>query len=224
MNDLTAVLGDSKQRLVQLLKDCGEQTSRQASKTLDLAVSTIRQHFTQLEEQGFIERHSRPSGRGRPTVYFRLTDAGRQLYPSGEPELLKQLLDFLSHQGYHRALDDFFRQYWDERSQILSKRLDAADAESRLERLQIVVDYLDDQGFMPELIIGDDGAIELRECNCPLAGAVESTRLPCRLEADLLQRLFGHNITRVEHIPDGYPACVYRFPSDDDDALAGDAP
>lgn len=222
MNDLTAVLGDSKKRLVQLLKDGGEQTSRQASETLDLAVSTIRQHFTQLEEQGFIKRHSRPSGRGRPTIYFRLTDAGRQLYPSGEPELLTRLLDFISAEGYHRALDDFFRQYWDERSQMLSQRLEAADAESRSERLQVVVDYLDDEGFMPELSIGDDGSVELRECNCPLAGAVESTRLPCRLEADLLKRLFGQNITRVEHIPDGDPACVYRFPSDDNDALACD--
>lgn len=217
MNDLTHLLGGSRKRVLDLTKDRGEVTTDEAAGELGLATTTVRQHFHRLEEDDLVDRISRSDGPGRPTVYFYLTSKGHHAYPSAETEMLTDLLDFLSQQGYHRAIDDFFRDFWERRRQALMRRLESSGADTLEERLDILRDFLDDQGFMPEIDIDDDGAIEIRECNCPLRGAVDSTRLPCRLESDFLEQIVGQSLTRAEYIPDGHTACVYRFRKEDDE-------
>ncbi|MFB6374580.1 MAG: helix-turn-helix transcriptional regulator, partial [Bradymonadaceae bacterium] len=175
----------------------------------ELAETTIRQHFTRLEDEELVERRSEAEGRGRPTAYFRLSSGAKQMYPSSDGEMLSELLDFLSREGYHRAIDDFFREFWEKRRRELEARLAEVDPES-------LRDFLDEQGFMPEMSVDEEGTIEIRECNCPLPGAVESTYLPCRLEADFLEQVVGRAFSRVEYIPEGNTACTYRFRATDE--------
>jgi predicted ArsR family transcriptional regulator len=40
---------------------------------------------------------------------------------------------------------------------------------------------------------------------------VAATRLPCRLEIQLLEKLSGRKVERTEYILDGDPCCVYQF-------------
>lgn len=211
MRDITHVLSDSQKRLLDLVKRRGELSVDQAVEALDLAATTIRQHFSRLEDEELVERRSEAQGRGRPTAFFRLSEGARQMYPSGDGEMLSELLDFLSREGYHRAIDEFFREFWDKRRRELEARMEAADPASLEERLEVLQDFLDDQGFMPEVSIEADGTVEIRECNCPLPGAVESTYLPCRLEADFLEQVVGRALSRVEYIPEGNTACTYQF-------------
>lgn len=210
MNDLTDLLGESRKQLLDLVKRRGEVTAGQAHEAIDLAVTTIRQHLTELEHRDLVERHSRPEGRGRPKAYFRLTARGRQMYPSRDDHLLTELLDFLSREGFHGAIDEFFRDYWNRRGRQLQRRFDEAGAESLPQRLEILREFLAEQGFMPEIKLDDEG-LELRECNCPLEATVASTRLPCRLEAQFLEEALQQSLSRVEYIPDGHNACVYCF-------------
>ena len=218
MDDLTHLLGDSRSQLLDLVKRHGELTARQAAAELDLAPTTVRQHFQRLEEDELVERTSRADGPGRPTVYFRLSSAGHNVYPCADTEMLTNLLDFLSLQGYHRTIDDFFHHFWRRRRDALARRLDDAGAESLEARLEVLQDFLEQQGFMPEIELGDDGSVEIRECNCPLRGAVQATRLPCRLESEFLQRIVGEELTRSHYIPDGHTACVYHFQRSDDES------
>ena len=211
MDNLTHLVGESRQKILALVKDRGEITATQTADELELALTTVRQHFARLESDALIERTSRPSGPGRPVVYYRLSASARRMYPSSDADMLSNLLDFLSTQGYHRAIDDFFRHYWQQRHQALQNRLEEANAHTMTQRLEVLHAFLDEQGFMPRITMDDDGAVEIRECNCPLRGSVKSTRLPCRLEAEFLEEIVGQELTRAEYIPDGHNACIYQF-------------
>lgn len=210
MRDITNVLGESQEQLLDLVKRHGELTVAEAVEQLDLATTTVRQHFDALEEEGLVVRREQVEGRGRPTAHFSLSEAARQMYPSRDGEMLSNLLEFMGREGYHRAIDGFFREYWDERREMLRKRFEEAEAETLRERLDVLEAFLADQGFMPEIEI-DDQMVTIRECNCPLQGAVEQTRLPCRLEAEFLEQVVGEVLSRVEYIPDGNTSCTYEF-------------
>lgn len=222
MRDITHILSDSQKRLLDLVKRRGELSVDQAVEALDLAATTIRQHFSRLEDEELVERRSEAEGRGRPTAYYRLSSGAKQMYPSSDGEMLSELLDFLAREGYHRAIDDFFRGFWDDRRRELEARLDEVDPESLDERLDVLREFLDEQGFMPEMSVDEEGTIEIRECNCPLPGAVESTYLPCRLEADFLEKVVGRALSRVEYIPEGNTACTYQFQAGDQDGEVAD--
>ncbi len=211
MKNLTHVLSDSQTELLDVMKRQGEITVEEASTRLDLAPTTIRQHINRLEELGLVERRKEIQGRGRPTLHFSLADLALQLYPSMDDDVVGDLLDFLTTEGYHGAIDTFFKRFWEIRRRDFEQRLDDADASTLEERLDILEEFLDEQGFMPEVEVRDDGQILIRECNCPLRGAVEKTRLPCRLEAQFLQEVVGRVLERVEYIPDGHSACSYEF-------------
>jgi predicted ArsR family transcriptional regulator len=215
--DITHLLSDSQEELLNLVKRRGEVSVDEAVDSLELAETTIRQHFDRLEEAGLLTRESRAQGRGRPTVFFALSAAARQLYPSRDTEMLHALLDFLSREGYHREIDAFFREFWNEKRHALRERLEAIEPETFEEEMELLREFLDEQGFMPEIAIEEDGTVEIKEWNCPIQGSVQSTRLPCRLEAEFLEQVVGETLDRVEYIPDGHCACTYRFERGEDE-------
>lgn len=210
MKDLLNLLSDSRMRIVQLVKRRGAVTVDEAMEALELAETTVRQHFDRLEEKGLLVRESVPRGPGRPTLEYRLSPAGERLFPSQDGALFGKMLDFLVKEGYPAVIDTFFRQMWAERQQELVERFDEAQATTVEERLAIVEEFLAREGFVPEIEV-DDAQVTIRECNCPFSQAVRATRLPCRLEAQFLEHALQRDLKRVGYMPDGHPACVYEF-------------
>ena len=208
------LLSPSRRRIIQLIKRRGAVTVEEAAAALELGLTTVRQHLGRLEEAELVARSSVASGPGRPALEYRLTGAGEGLFPAQDAELLRRMIDFLIHQGYPGVVDAFFRDLWDERRAELAARLEETNAESLPERLAVVEELLDQDGFLPE-ITADEQHVTLRECNCPFSAAVRATRLPCRLEAQFLEHALGRRLERVEYMPDGNAACVYQFSTDE---------
>jgi predicted ArsR family transcriptional regulator len=213
MESLSELFSESQAQILLAIKQQGEVTAADLSDSVDLAVTTVRQHLNRLQDQGLLVHRAEPRGRGRPTHLYRLSERAERLFPSIDAAMLNRLLDFLSREGHHRAIDAFFRDFWDERTEEFQRRLDQADGTDLEVRLEILDAFLTEQGFMPE-IDHTDGEVTIRECNCPLSEAVESTRLPCRLEAEFLELVVGQSLERVAYMPDGHDACTYTFASD----------
>lgn len=209
-NDLLNLLSESRMRIVQLIKRRGSVTVDQTMQALDLAETTVRQHLDRLEAKGLLERESVPAGPGRPTIQYRLSPAGKQLFPGQDAELFGKMLEFLVQQGYPGVIDAFFRQMWAERQQELVEAMERADAATLEERLAIVEQFLAREGFLPEIEF-DDERVSIRECNCPFSESVRATRLPCRLEAQFLGFALQRDLSRVSYMPDGHPTCTYEF-------------
>ena len=217
MESLADLFSESQAQILLAIKQQGEVTAGDLADSVGLAVTTVRQHLNRLKDQGLLEHRAEARGRGRPTHLYRLSERAERLFPSIDAAMLNRLLDFLSREGHHRAIDAFFRDFWDERTEEFRRRLNQAEGADLNVRLEILGEFLTEQGFMPE-IDHDDGEVTIRECNCPLSEAVESTRLPCRLEAEFLELVVGQSLERVAYMPDGHESCTYQFSSTEDDS------
>lgn len=208
MPGLADLLSETKRDLLLLMKRRGAISLNDAEEASGLTRTTLREHFSQFERDGLVERSTVRQGRGRPSLRYRLTEAGHGLFPSRDRVLLGGLLEFLQERGEDRLIQEFFVHFWAERRREFQHRLSHVGDDDLEGRLKILEHVLQEQGFMPQIRSNEDG-FEIRECNCPFPEAVRHTRLPCRLEAEFFRDLFQKQIDRVTYIPDGSPACTY---------------
>ncbi|QDG50311.1 DeoR family transcriptional regulator [Persicimonas caeni] len=204
-----SLLSEAKAALIDMMKVEGEISVDDAVDELDLAKTTIRQHLQLLEQYGLVKRRQQRQGRGRPRIMYSLTEEAREFYPSLEGELLHELVEYLIQQGHLGLVDDFFRQRWRQDSERVMAQADAAGGNWQA-RMDALGAFLSDRGFLPEMD-GETNGTQVKVCNCPYRSAVAATRLPCRLEIQLLEKLSGRKVERTEYILDGDPCCVYQF-------------
>lgn len=200
----------TKGELLLLMKRHGAISLHDASAATGLTRPTLRQHLGQLERDRLVERSTRRQARGRPSLRYALTPEAEALFPSRDGALLGHLLGFLQEHGEDDLIEAFFERYWGERLREVQHRLGRADDEEA--RLEVLLEILREQGFMPEAR-RDEGGLVVRECNCPFPEAVRRTHLPCRLEARFFRDVLGEEVRRVAYIPDGSPACTYALPA-----------
>tara|TARA_R100001143_G_scaffold63387_1_gene70067 strand:+ start:7055 stop:7690 length:636 start_codon:yes stop_codon:yes gene_type:complete len=202
----------SKKDLLDLIKQNGTLSMDEAVSNTALAKTTLREHFLQIERDGYIRRDYIRSGPGRPSLQYQITPKGNHLFPSSESELIRELLKFLKEQGDELKIEQFFESFWEKRLIKVRNRMDEASEyhlESRLKKLK---GFLEEEGFMPEIESNSiDRTITIKECNCPFSEVVKETRLPCKLEAMFYQELFNKNVERTSYIADGDFACTYEI-------------
>jgi predicted ArsR family transcriptional regulator len=198
-----AGLGDSRRRLLDAIKRQGAATLREAAADLGLSRETAREHLNALGAEGLIERAgTRRGGLGRPEIVYRLTARAEALFPRRDAEVLAELAAYLLAHGGEKDLRRFFEQR--ARSRLAAGRRRLAGLTGR-ERLEEVAQILSDEGYMAEVVDGS-----LRLAHCPMLGVVGVTRLPCRAELSLVERLLGRKLERTDYLPDGGMACAYR--------------
>ncbi len=207
------IYSGSKKELIDLIKQKGTLSVDEAVTHTNLAKTTLREHFLQLERDGYIRRDYIRSGPGRPSLQYQITSRGHSLFPSSESELIRELLSYLKEQGEEKTIERFFETFWDERLQKAQNRMDNASDQSLQGRMSELMKYLEEEGFMPEFEMDEDNSsISIRECNCPFSEVIKETRLPCKLEAAFYQKLFEENVERTSYIAEGDYSCTYEIP------------
>lgn len=214
--NLLRLLSASRLDLVRFLKRQGTATVDEIAQAIKLAPTTVRQHLDRLLEQDLLVRKSTADGPGRPTMYYRLSPTAEALFPSQDSALFGQIVEFLLVEGYPSLVDEFFQRTWQERQHEFARRAEAAGAHTLERRLEVLAEFLAEQGFLPEITIEEDRAV-LCTCNCPFSEGVRATRLPCRLEAQFLEQALQRPLTRKAYIPDGAPGCSYQISLRDED-------
>ena len=201
----------SKKQLLDIIKTGGIVSVDEAVEQTGLAKSTLREHFLQLEKDGYVERTFEREGPGRPSLQYELTAKGHRLYPSYESKLAGKFIRFLKEEGEEEMIEAFFEEFWEERFSKAKTRMDRFEPEQTTERLKALVQMLDEEGFMPEFEIDEqENRITVKECNCPFSEIVKETRLPCKLEALFFKKIFGSNTERTTHIAEGDYSCTYE--------------
>ena len=202
---------DSREQLLNLIKRSGHLTLNQAIKQTGLSRTTLREHFTNLEYEGYLKRSSRREGRGRPELIFELTESGHRLFPSGDGILLRSLIGYLKNNEKEDYLNSFFSDFWKKKTEEARHRLNSSGADSLKKKIKALQGFLEEQGFMPDIRVVDSDTVVIEECNCPFTDTVMETRLPCKLEARFLQDFFSATLERVTYIPNGHHACTYEL-------------
>lgn len=206
----------SKKDLLDLIKKKGTLSMDEAVTSTSLAKTTLREHFLQLERDGYVRKEYIRSGPGRPSLQYQISPKGQRLFPSSESDLIRELLKFLKEQGDVQTLEKFFESFWEKRLKKARNRMDQSSEEKLESRLDKLMGFLEEEGFMPEYETDTKGeSITIRECNCPFNEVVKETHLPCKLEAMFYRKLFNENVERTTYIPDGDYSCTYEVPVDD---------
>lgn len=186
----------------------GPATLADLETSLELATETLRDHLKALAAKGLVERAGvRRRGPGRPHVLYRLSEAGIELFPRREGELLGELVTFLLASGNAGLLEAFFDARVERKREALVRRV--ADLEGT-ERIEEVARILSEEGFMAEIESTSRGS-RLRLCHCPLREVVAISHLPCRAEMNLVGELLGDALHRVSFMPEGAGTCTYSI-------------
>lgn len=203
----------SKKELFKLIKQNGTLSVDEAVQHTNLAKTTLREHFLQMERDGYINRDYVRSGPGRPSLQYQITPEGNRLFPSYESELIRKLLKYLKKQGEEHTIEQFFEAFWEERLQKARSRMDEESEKNMKIQLDKLMGFLEEEGFMPEFKTDQENSkIIIKECNCPFSEVIKETRLPCKLEAMFYQKLFDEQVERTSYIAEGDFSCTYEIP------------
>lgn len=203
----------SKKELLDIIKRNGAISIDNMVAQMELAKTTLREHLMQLESDDYIERDYVRSGPGRPSLQYRMTPKGHGLYPSSEATMIREMLHFLKSRGDEDTIEEFFRAFWEERIEEARSRMDKAAEDNMGERVQALINMLEEEGFMPEFELNEeDETLTVKECNCPFSEVVKETRLPCKLEAMFYEKLFNQQAERTTYIAEGDYSCTYEIP------------
>ncbi len=209
-SSLVGLLGDSRARLVEVLRAAPQSVSALA-KALDLSEVAVRHHLQVLESDGFVSGETvRRKTRGRPSLRYALTDKARRLFPDNSADLANELLDYLSGEHGRSELQRFLRWRAERHAGRYAAALEGAD--SLDERVGRLAQVLSDDGFdsSVETVTTPEGAtvLELRQEHCAIKAVAEQHPELCAYEASTFKNLLGGKLSRRSTIAGGADACV----------------
>ncbi len=200
---------DTRQQILEILRQKHEVTVQELSRRLGLTTVTVRHHLEILRAEGYVtrpevQRSNRP---GRPRHVYRFTSTAADLFPNNYSGLMNALLDSLKKQLSA-----------EQRSQIFSgaAELLAAEAGSlpkdHAERLERIIEFLNQRGFTAHLETSADGKHDLIcVTNCPYHYVAMRHPEICQVDQMTIQRLTGGRLIRTRD-PRAYQGemCCYE--------------
>lgn len=201
-------LGETRQRLLRALLAAHEGgTVEQLCARLGITHNAVRQHLAALIAQGFVERaHSRPTG-GRPLAVFRLTEAGRELFPRNYGVIATELLESLRGQLGGEQLERLMRDM----GRSLGLRDAAPDARASQEDVaRLLAARLDRLGY-EAIPARRDGEWQIEAFNCVFHDMARRHPEVCRFDLAFLEAAGGREVRHMECIVRGGACCRFRL-------------
>lgn len=189
------------------LKRAQPLTAAELADSFGVTTNAIRRHLKELEVEQLIEHVREQRGHGAPTHAYRLTDRGEALFPRRYDKELTAVLEFLERQSGREAVRRFFEERFQGKADEILARLGDAPFDSRV---VAVVEFLRQEGFMPNVSVGGEG-LRLAEHNCAMHAVARRYPEVCDTELTFLTTVLGPGVQRERHIVSGCNACEYAI-------------
>lgn len=196
----------SRHRLLLLLRKHPGATVTELAREMAISGMGVRRHLTALAAEGLVDpAPCTQSGPGRPPTGWRLSAAGRELFPRRYDVLAIDLIDELAPEELAGALarrnDKQVTQY----QAALAPCTDLSEQVAELARLR------DQAGYQAEWSPGEGDTLVLTENNCAIHRVAEHHPAVCAVELSLLRQALGPDVevTRVAHTMAGDAVCSY---------------
>jgi predicted ArsR family transcriptional regulator len=173
---------------------------------------SVRHHVTKLEAEGFVTSEEVRHGVGRPRRVYFLTEDGMEQFPTRYLRLTVRLLSQLKETLPEPMVSELFSQVANDlvEDYTTDVNLDGVTLE---ERLNIVQDLLNGEGFTMEWERQDDG-YHIHEVNCPYYHVGQNHPEVCVVDQTLISNMLDVPVEKVKCILDGDSFCTYVVPSD----------
>lgn len=201
--------GATRRAILDLLKREGEQSASALGRALSLTPMAARLQLYALEEEGLVVSRSEAQGRGRPTLYWGLTEASATIFPDAHQALAVEMINAVEELFGAEGLKKFIRRHGDMQRAAYGEKLIAAKTLS--ERVKRLADARTAEGYMAEA--KKDGRDWLLiENHCPICSAARACTGLCANELQVFSDVLGEgvSVTREEHILAGARRCAYR--------------
>jgi predicted ArsR family transcriptional regulator len=207
---------ETRQFILEILKQRGQATVEEIVAELQrkrrgtITAVTVRHHLTRLQEDGLITTPQpiHRSTPGRPQHVYELTDQANEYFPNNYQHLVSgliaQLRDSLPPEGVNVIFEG-----------VADKLAAEAGIPNvpRRQRLDVVVEYLNEQGYGARWETCDEGYV-LHTDNCPYHHIAGENLALCNMDLRLVSSLLGVVPRRLTHVASGDSSCSYLVPYD----------
>lgn len=204
----------STDRILQILKSRGAQTSGTLGATLGMTKAGAQQNLAKLARQDLVASEDRASGRGRPQRFWTLTEKGHSRFPDRHSDLTLDLLKSTEAVFGADGLDRLIRHR--EETTLKAYQQEMAGLKSLSKRVEALTGIRSREGYMAEWQRTDDGSFLLMENHCPVCAAATFCQGLCRSELEIFRTVLGPGVAveRTDHILAGARRCAYRIKPD----------
>ncbi|MBT9385256.1 MarR family transcriptional regulator [Pseudooceanicola sp. CBS1P-1] len=191
------------------LKMHGPQTAAEVGRRQGITAEAARQQLLRLHEEGLLLEERRSAGRGRPAIYWHLSEKAQARFPDTHAALTVDLLRSISEVLGPAALERIIAER--ESATLRQYRSALADCEGTRDRLDRLAALRSAEGYMAQIEEAEDGSLRLIENHCPICAAARTCQGFCRSEKAIFQSVLGAGtlIERDEHIVNGGRRCTY---------------
>ncbi len=199
----------TRRKILEMLKRDGPQAAARMAKTLGISAMAVRQHLYALAEEGLVAATSEPTGVGRPSKSWHLTEAADDFFPQGYADLTAGLMSSVREVFGDDGLDRLVASRT--REQIAAYGARMTKATTLAARLKVLSEIRTSEGYMAEVERRDGGYL-FTENHCPICAVAKSCTGLCASELELFQEVLGPDVSveRTEHILAGARRCAYR--------------
>jgi predicted ArsR family transcriptional regulator len=197
-------------RILHKIKREGAITAKKLSQDFSMTTMGARQHLQSLEEDGLLIFEDVKAKVGRPTRHWSLTDKGHEQFFDSHSDLMINMIDVVEAVFGKEGMKKVTAER--EASTLRQYRSAMAHCQTLKEKLNILAEIRESEGYMVELLKNDQG-FELIENHCPICRAAKRCPSLCLSEINVFRKLLGkeHSIERTEHIIQGKRWCSYQI-------------
>lgn len=204
------VLGHTKREIALYLKREDSLTLAGLARRLGISREAVRVQINEMVHEGWVARDTLPQRRGkagRPATGYRLTVAGQHLFPKYYDGLATMLLQIGSDSGDAQRAGRMLEEITERRLAPWRERMEGLSLQERLELLTDL--YFQGDPFVE--VQRDEDCWMLVEHNCPFLNVALEYPAICSTSVNLMSRLLGVRVVRVERFQAGHNRCTFRI-------------
>jgi predicted ArsR family transcriptional regulator len=200
-----------RRSIVLELRRAGPRSPDELARCIGASRSGIVGQLRALEAAGLVAHRTERHGVGRPRHVYDVTAEAQTLFPAGYDGLALGLVDAILDVGG----DDLLEAVFAARRRQLGIRTGERMAElvpdgTLAERTQALARLQDEQGYLAEVVVSDDGVLRIVERNCAIHQVAAVASAACDAELALFREVLGVDVVRESHMPSGDRCCTYR--------------
>jgi DeoR family suf operon transcriptional repressor len=203
----TATPSTTRRALLLTIKKQGEARAEDLAAALGITPSAVRQHLSGLLGEGLVAVREQRGGTGRPKFFYSVTKVAEPLFPKRYGGLTNEVLDYLD-QEEPEMVDRVFDRRRERRVEGARSRLAGKSFEERVAELTRI---LDEDGYLADVVRGEDGTWRIVEHNCAILEVALRYGQACSSEIGFLREVMPDaDIERVTHMASGAHHCAYE--------------
>ncbi len=195
----------TRMEVLELLRRKGRCSAETVASGLGVTPNAVRQHLSNLEREGFVVSHPERSGRGRPALFFSLTERADSVFPKRYGQLATMVLQEVQEMGGPDALDEVFSRVAARHADAIEPALEGLDFDEKLRR---VVAWIGRAGTLAEQTETSEG-VKVTIHNCPFRNTALKFPQVCTITPHLISRLLGTAVSQADSIHRHDPYCSF---------------